>query len=526
MDKTKIEVICGFLESGKTTLMQHILEKNLLIQYDKIVVLQCEAGTEELNAVPLKNKNIVQADIENEFQIRTQLFSKIKRELNPDLILIEYNGTWPIETLLRVRLPKNYDIDKILFCADATTFELYMNNTGEMMAEQLSNADLVLFNRCMEKSHDVLKQGVKNINRESKLSFDEIAADYYLDDLLEKELPSGKQPRRWKFGAVLLFAFFFLFFLFIKTQNNTAAYTFVQSVNTVLIGVLLQAVPFLLIGVFVSSMLQVLVPDERLVRLFTNHPVLGLPLAIVMGVMFPICDCGMVPITSRLIKKGVPLPQAITFMLASPAVNPITFLSTLYAFPSQRQYAVYRVLFGIIISLIVGLILKVCKVNADEVLIQGSSGTACSSGYMGGLKFTGGLGTVEAIFRHAGMELINIGRFIVCGALISAILQIALPTSVFHSKGTNIVLLLLIMLLASFVMSVCSSSNAFIARSFANFFPVPAIMGFMVMGPMLDLSNLFVLSSSFNKKFIIKLAATLFTVGFAVFILFSIYIGT
>jgi len=125
MGKTKIEVICGFLESGKTMLIQTMLENDLMEQYDNIVMLQCEDGIEELRATPLRNKNVVQADITDEYKIQGRLFSKIKRELNPDLILIEYNGTWPISNLLRVRLPSNYYIDKILFCADATTFELF-----------------------------------------------------------------------------------------------------------------------------------------------------------------------------------------------------------------------------------------------------------------------------------------------------------------------------------------------------------------------------------------------------------------
>jgi len=525
MGKTKIEVICGFLESGKTTLIQQLLENDQMEQYDKIVVLQCEEGIEELRAGTLFNKNVVQADIANLYQISGRLFSKIKRELNPDLILIEYNGTWPIGDLLRARLPSDYYIDQILFCADESTFELYRNNTGELMAEQLSNSDAVLFNRCSERQ-DSLKTNVKNLNRSAKLFFDDSLAESYLNNILKKADVPERQTHRWKLGGAAVAVLICLYLFAVKLPTAPAAYAFLKSVNTVFIGVLLQAVPFLLLGVFVSSILQVLVPDERLAAIFIKHPALGFPLAIVMGVMFPVCDCAMTPITTRLIRKGVPLPQAITFMLASPAVNPVTFISTLYAFPGQREYAVYRLLLGVIISLIVGLILSVCKVNVQEILIGGSEGAACSGGYMGSLNYTGGLGKAEAIFRHAGMELLNVGRFIVCGALISAILQIALPASVFQGTGKNIVLPLLIMLLASFVMSVCSTSNAFIARSFLNSFPLSAIMGFIVMGPMLDLSNLFMLSSSFHKKFILKLVGILFSIGFLVFIGFSFLVHT
>jgi Predicted permeases len=198
--------------------------------------------------------------------------------------------------------------------------------------------------------------------------------------------------------------------------------------------------------------------------------------------------------------------------------------SHLYACLDHREYAFYRLLFGVAISLIVGLIVSVRKIDAQEMLIGGSGGTASSGGYTGPLNYTGKIGRVEAVFRHAGIELLNVGRFIACGALLSAILQIALPASVFQGAGKNIVLPLIIMLLASFVMSVCSNSNAFIGRSFLNSFPLTAIIGFMVMGPMLDLSNLFMLSSSFHRKFILKLTGTLFMVGFFVFLLYSFLI--
>ena len=96
---TKIEVICGFLESGKTTLIQHILEQDYMKQYHKILILQCEEGMTEFRASTMKNKNVVLTQIEGPYQIRAKLFFKIKAELEPDLILVEYNGTWQFSLL-------------------------------------------------------------------------------------------------------------------------------------------------------------------------------------------------------------------------------------------------------------------------------------------------------------------------------------------------------------------------------------------------------------------------------------------
>ena len=48
---TKIEVFCGFLESGKTTLIQHLLEQEYIQNYGKILILQCEDGETEIPCI-------------------------------------------------------------------------------------------------------------------------------------------------------------------------------------------------------------------------------------------------------------------------------------------------------------------------------------------------------------------------------------------------------------------------------------------------------------------------------------------
>ena len=80
---------------------------------------------------------------------------------------------------------------------------------------------------------------------------------------------------------------------------------------------------------------------------------------------------------------------------------------------------------------------------------------------------------------------------------------------------------IIIMMTMAFVLSLCSSSDAVIARSFANQFPMGAIMGFLVFGPMMDIKNVMMLSSGFSKSFIVKLLFTAFIVCFAVVFLFT-----
>lgn len=517
---TRIEVVCGFLESGKTTLIQHILEQEYIENYGKILILQCEAGEKELQASAIQNKNVLLDQIDRKERMCYELFYKIKLELNPDLVLIEYNGTWPIETLLAIAMPRNCKIDRIFFCADASTFDFYMKNTGGLMANQLDNADAVLFNR-VSGNKDTLRNTVRTLNRSAFVSFDEETADSFFKKIFDPGTSKEDKYQRQSYKLIAFISLVCACMLLTVIFNPSQLYASIQSVNMVFIGILMQAAPFLLIGAFVSALLQVFLSDETLVRLFTAHKWLGFPLAVILGFFFPVCDCGIVPIASRLTQKGVPLPEAMVFMLAAPAVNPVTILSTLYAFPGQPQYVLYRIGFGILISLIAGSILGLTRQKSSLVLSSGPA-TVCSCGLDGcAPRHSGKMGKMEAVFMTAGQEFFGMGRYIIIGSLLCAILQQTVPSSLFQNTGTAIVPIFL-MLLAAFFMSVCSTSNAFIGRSFLNVFPPTAVLAFIVMGPMLDLSNLFMLSANFKKKFVARLTVTLFVTGLFVFLLLSL----
>ena len=515
---TKIEVFCGFLESGKTTLIQHVLEQDYMQHYRRILVIQCEEGEADFRAGAIKNEDTTFSQIRNVRTIRAKLFETVKKELDPDLILMEYNGTWPIERLLQVRLPDDYKIDRIIFCADAETFDLYMKNTGSLMRNQLSNADSVHFNRC---SGDLqpLTTAVANVNRTAKLFFEEEPSDRYLAAVLDpQETAETRRLERRRHVAASL-GTLFVCLLIVGYPILKDHFSVVQSINMVFIGIIMQAVPFLLIGAFVSSLLQVFVPDDVLVRFFTGHRWLGFPLALILGFFFPVCDCGIVPIASRLTRKGVPLPHAMAFMLAAPAVSPVAILSTVYAFPGQPSFVLFRVLIGILIAALAGAVLLAAHAGSEQALLPSSTvSCACS------VDTVPCKNKAELIFVLTGKEFITMGKYIVVGALLCAVLQQSIPASLFQKEGASAIVPLLVMLLLAFFMSVCSTSNAFIARSFLNVFPVTSVIAFMVMGPMLDLSNLFMLTGTFKKRFVVKLVGLLLILAVPIFLLLSVMI--
>src|SRR5919197_2909052 len=124
---------------------------------------------------------------------------------------------------------------------------------------------------------------------------------------------------------------------------------------TIFLGIFIEALPFLLIGVVASAALQAFVSAEQLRRWAPNGRLLGPLAGGMLGLVFPVCECGVVPVTRRLLSKGAPFPAALAFLLASSVVNPIVLISTTVAFGDPRM-ALARAGGVLAVAVLVGLV--------------------------------------------------------------------------------------------------------------------------------------------------------------------------
>src|SRR3954451_12413784 len=129
--------------------------------------------------------------------------------------------------------------------------------------------------------------------------------------------------------------------------------------NTIFISILIEALPFILLGVIISGIIQIFVTDEMMAKAIPKNKFGAIVLASVIGALFPACECGIVPITRRLMAKGVPLYAAIPFMLTGPIINPIVLFSTYIAFGNNWDMVLYRGGIALLVALIVGGLLSI-----------------------------------------------------------------------------------------------------------------------------------------------------------------------
>ena len=108
--------------------------------------------------------------------------------------------------------------------------------------------------------------------------------------------------------------------------------------------------PFLLLGVLLSSALLLFIDEGKIIAKLPRNPVLGAFFGSCIGFLFPVCECGNVPVARRLLMQGVPTSVAIGFLLAAPTINPIVIWSTWVAFRDRPEIVIFRVIFSLAIA--------------------------------------------------------------------------------------------------------------------------------------------------------------------------------
>jgi uncharacterized protein len=294
-----------------------------------------------------------------------------------------------------------------------------------------------------------------------------------------------------------------------------------QNFVTIFLGIFIEALPFLMAGVLVSSAIALFISPDQIRRYSPRNPLLAAIGGAMLGLAFPVCECGSIPATRRLLSKGVALPAGIAFALAAPVINPVVIVSTFVAFQSWEMVA-WRVGLTLLIAVIVGLLVGTPPMR-DMVLSPGVApgnrlmldpelaaldGTlAHSHDHEAEAQQSGALGQV---LSHATIEFFEMLRYLIIGALLAATLQTLVPQSALLALGEGPVLSVLVLILLAVVLSICSTVDSFIALSFVGTFTPGAIVAFLVFGPMIDIKSALMLTTTFRIRSVALIALLCF----------------
>ena len=183
-------LITGFLDSGKTTLLTDTLNMDYFNDGQRTVLLMCEDGEEEYDQQQLSHRNCRMIPIESQEQLNTAFLQEIDRRYQPERVLVEYNGMWPIQILRDLKLPKTWGLYQAIDVIDGTTFEMYRNNMQSMIIDMVTEADMVLFNRCTpDMPMSGWKRSIRAANRMCEIVFeDDKGEELEVEDILPYSL--------------------------------------------------------------------------------------------------------------------------------------------------------------------------------------------------------------------------------------------------------------------------------------------------------------------------------------------------
>lgn len=266
-------------------------------------------------------------------------------------------------------------------------------------------------------------------------------------------------------------------------------------------GIILEAFPFMLLGSIAGGVIEEYLPRSA-VKAMQKGRTKSILIAALIGLIVPVCECAIVIVVRRLLRKGVPESAAIAYMLAGPLVNPVVALSTLVAYRFHWHVMIIRLLAGYVVAVLVALM---AGKFLDGKFVKSSEFAAdschCDSS-KSGKRWSG-------VLRNAATDFCQAGKYLVMGAFLAGLLQSLLSRDAISSITTNPVVSILAMMGLAVVLSICSDGDAFVAASFGKAaFPFASQISFMLLGPMFDLKLLLMYRMVFRTRAIIALAST------------------
>ncbi len=167
-----VYLFTGFLEGGKTHMIQESLESEQFNAGDKTLIIQCEEGVDDLDPAAFASKNCYLAMIEEEEELTEAALVALGKTYKPDRVIIEYNGMWQLQRLYEV-LPKNWTVFQEMMFAEAATFFAYNRNMRSLMVDKLMSCEMVVLTRTPnDMDKDEVHKIVRGVSRRAAISYD------------------------------------------------------------------------------------------------------------------------------------------------------------------------------------------------------------------------------------------------------------------------------------------------------------------------------------------------------------------
>ncbi len=287
------------------------------------------------------------------------------------------------------------------------------------------------------------------------------------------------------------------------------------------LAILFEGLPFILLGSLISGAIEAWLPARLMERLLPRRTGVAIVVSGLLGLVFPVCECAIVPVIGRLVRKGLPVGCAMSYMLAAPIVNPIVGLSTWAAFQGRDPVMMVcaRLGVGFVIAVLAGFVLSRIPITS---LLRGQVLDGIRKGReekdAAAVARAPGEGVVTML-RSAQRDFLDVALYFCIGVAIAAMMQTQvlyrpdLQGGIQYLAG-NYWLAAPVLMMVAFVLSLCSTTDAFVIAQDA-LFPATAKLAFLTFGPMYDMKLILLYSTVLKPKVVFWLGIGLFIAVYA-----------
>lgn len=304
--------------------------------------------------------------------------------------------------------------------------------------------------------------------------------------------------KRWLLATttILVFALIKIFGYFLPIDLPKQ----VQDFITLSLGVIIEALPFVMLGVFFSIAVRLWLPHDWLIKYLPKQPFLRRALISLLGVFMPVCECGNVPLARGLLAKGLTPAESLTFLLAAPILNPVTIITTQQAFSDDNTVLIARILGGFLIANLIGWIYSSTR---QDAMLRPEFIAICKE------KKDNSNRLVDALhfFKH---ETRSMMPALVIGAMVAGFIQVVVPRETILLLGNSPAWSVLVMAVLAFVVSICSSVDAFFALAFRGSFTSGSLVSFLTFGPMIDVKMLSLMRTTYRRNILLQVSVLVF----------------
>jgi uncharacterized membrane protein YraQ (UPF0718 family) len=283
-------------------------------------------------------------------------------------------------------------------------------------------------------------------------------------------------------------------------------------------SILWEAMPFIVLGAVIAGILEEVLPQRLVAKVLPRRHVSAIFLGALLGLVFPMCECGIIPVMRRLLRKGFPLSCCVAYLLAGPVINLVVLASTYKAFapmagavepngaPSYQMDGLWmaglRAGLAYLVAVGTALIVeRLYRKHGNKLLLPLSMPINPAADDDDAPRRPLGK-RLAAIAETALHDFVDITVFLVLGALLAASVRAFVkPETIGMLSREHAVLSIAFMMALAVILCLCSEADAFVAASFITLRP-SAKLAFLVLGPMLDFKLYLMYTRVFRPRLI------------------------